>query len=139
MSLYSIVAALHVIAAVGGLGQISAIGVMARKPEFANLAFIRQLMKGVGGTLIVMLVTGVLLLWLSDWIYARAMWFNISFVLFLGLGALHGIAQSTVKKIAAAGQSLSATPLSSKLRTVSLLMSITLAAIVFFMEAKPFS
>jgi hypothetical protein len=136
MTMYAFVAGLHVVAAVGGLGQISAIGVMARKPEMANVALLRQLFRSVGWTLVVMLVTGVILLALNDWGYARAAWFSTASLLFLALGAFQGIGQAAVKKIDSGD--IARSPQFGKLRTMSMLMSITLFLIVFLMEAKPF-
>jgi uncharacterized membrane protein len=137
MNLYAIVAGLHVVAAVGGLGQISAIGVMARRPEWANVPLLRYLFRSVGWTLIVMLVTGVILLAMGQSALARQGWFSVSSLLFLALGAFQGIGQAAVKKMPE-GSPLSSAPQIGKLRTMSLLMSITLALIVFLMEAKPF-
>jgi uncharacterized membrane protein len=137
MNTYAIVAALHVIAAVGGLGQISAVGVMTRRPEWASVPLMRHLFKSIGGTLIVMLLTGLALLWLSDWVYEHTWWFRISFILFLALGAFHGIAQATLKKIPES-TSLSSAAQLPKLRTMTLLMNIALIVMVYLMEAKPF-
>jgi len=138
MDLYAFVAGLHVIVAVGGLGQISAIGVMSRKPKLANLELMRQLFRAVGGSLVVMLITGVILMLMSNGIFEHAWWLRIAIILFLGLGAVHGIGQGTLKKIIATGQPLESSPLHGKLRTMSLLSSILLVVMVYLMEAKPF-
>lgn len=138
MAAYSIVAIIHVIVAVVGLGQISVLALLARRPELASTTLFRKIFQAVGISLILMLVTGVLLLWLSNWTYVSTGWMGFSFVLFLLLGALHGIGQSTVKKIAASGGSFVASPLIGKLRKVTLAMSLTLAVLVLLMEGKPF-
>jgi hypothetical protein len=138
MTAYQIVAVIHAIVAVGGLGQISVLAFLARKPHFAHPELMRRLFKAVGGSLVIMLITGVALLWLSDWVYEHTWWFRISVILFLLLGAMHGIGQATVKKIEASGSTLASSPLIGKLRKVTLIMSLTLMATVFLMEGKPF-
>ena len=138
MSLYSLLAAIHVIAAVGGVGQLSVIALMSRKPQHANLQLMLQLFRAVGGSLIIMLITGVAMLWITDWVYEHAWWLRIGFLLFVALGASHGIGQSTLKKIIASGQPLSTSALAGKLRTLMTVASILLVLIVFLMEGKPF-
>lgn len=138
MTFNSILAVIHLITAVCGLGLITALALMARKPGWANAIFMLQIFKIVVWSLIVMLVTGAGMLWATDWMAEHTWWFRISFMFFLALFAFHGIAQGTLKKIVASGTPLAASPLLGKLRTMTMLMSITLTLIVLLMEGKPF-
>ncbi|HET6402106.1 MAG TPA: hypothetical protein VFH95_12000 [Candidatus Kapabacteria bacterium] len=138
MSLYSIVESIHVIVAVGGLGQLAVIAYVARKPEEGSLPLLKRLVTDVSGSLVVMLLTGIWLLWLENGIYAHTGWFGLSMLLFLALGALTGITRGTLKKIEASGVPIASSPLLGKLRALTLWADILLVLIVFLMEGKPF-
>jgi uncharacterized membrane protein len=138
MNLYAIVESLHVIVAVGGLGQLGVTALIGRNPEWGSVPMLQRLLRGVSGSLVVMLLTGVWLLGLANWTYAHAGWFSTSMLLFLAMGALTGIASATLKKIAASGGTLAASPLLGKFRTLTTLATILLLVIVFLMEGKPF-
>jgi uncharacterized membrane protein len=138
MNLYAIVESLHVIVAVGGLGQLGVAALIGRNPEWGNVPLLQRLLRGVSGSLVVMLLTGVWLVVLVNGVYAHAAWFSVSMLLFLAMGALTGIASATVKKISASGSTLGASPLLGKFRTLTMVATILLLAIVFLMEGKPF-
>ncbi len=138
MSLYSFVEALHVIVAVGGLGQLAAIPLIAGNPEWGNVALLKRMLLGASGSLVVMLLTGIWLLGLEDWTMAHAGWFSASMMLFLAMGALLGISRGTLKKIVVSNVPFSKSPLAGRLRALTTWASIALVLIVFLMEAKPF-
>ncbi|HZK75598.1 MAG TPA: hypothetical protein VFD13_01705 [Candidatus Kapabacteria bacterium] len=138
MNAYSIVEVIHVIVAVSGLGSLTVIALMARKPEWASVPLLTRLFKVVGPSFGLMLLTGIALLWIAGWVYASTGWFRAAFLLFIVLGALTGIAQSTLKKIAASGTPFGSSPLLGKFRTLTLWANILLILIVFLMEGKPF-
>lgn len=138
MSLYQILIVIHVIVAVGGLGQLSVFSYMTRNAATANPQVLQQILKAAGGALVIMLLTGIWMLYLLDWMYERTWWFRISVVLFIALGAMHGITSKTLKKAVAEGGPLANSPLLPKLKTMSVLMSVTLILIVLLMEGKPF-
>jgi hypothetical protein len=137
MNWYTILLVIHVITAVGGLGQLSVFGLMTRMEEASNTVAMRRILKAAGISLIIMLLTGIGMLWLTNWHYEQFWWFRISFVLYLALGALHGIAQSTLRKATANGAILTGQP-RGKLTTIAIAMNVILAALVYLMEAKPF-
>lgn len=138
MSLYSFVAGLHVIVAVGGLGQLVAVPLIAGNPEWGSIPLLKRLLRGASGSLVVMLLTGLWLLGLEGWTFTHAGWFSLSMLLFLAMGAFLGIASGTIKKIDRSGMPFSKSPMVGKLRTLTMLASIALVLIVFLMEAKPF-
>ena len=138
MNLYSVVESLHVIVAVGGLGQLSVAALLSQKPEWASVPLLLRLIRGASGSLVVMLLTGLWLLWLENGTYAHTGWFSASMLLFLAMGALTGIARGTLKKINAGGGTLAASPLLGKFRTLTMVANLLLLVIVFLMEGKPF-
>jgi hypothetical protein len=138
MSLYVVLLVIHVITAVGGLGQLAVFGIMTTRPSEASISIMKRILLTAGISLLVMLLTGVGMLWLYDWVYERTWWFRISFILFIALGAMHGMASKSLKRVIAEDGSLPASSHLAKLRTLAILMNITLALIVFLMEAKPF-
>jgi uncharacterized membrane protein len=138
MNLYAIVESIHVIVAVGGLGQLGVAALIGRNPEWGNVQLLKRLLRGVSGSLVVMLLTGVWLVWLANGAYAHAAWFSVSVLLFLAMGALTGIASATLKKIGAAGGTLASSPLLGKFRMLTMLATLLLLLIVFLMEGKPF-
>lgn len=138
MNLYSVVESIHVIVAVGGLGQLGVAALVGRNPEWGSVPFLQRMLKGVSGSLVVMLLTGIWLLGLDNWTYAHAGWFSVSMLLFIAMGALTGIASATLKKISSSGNTLAASPLLGKFRTLTTWATILLLAIVFLMEGKPF-
>src|ERR1035437_5819938 len=138
MAFNSTLAVIHLITAVSGLGLITSLALMARKPGWANAQFMLQIFRIVVWSLVIMLVTGVGMLWATDWTSEHTWWFRIAFMFFLALFAYHGIAQGTLKKIVASGTPLPTSPLLGKLRTMTMLMSVTLVLIVLLMKGKPF-
>jgi len=138
MALNSILAVIHILTAVGGLGLIMALQLMVRTPAQANAALAQQYLKWIGMSLILMLLTGVGMLWATGWLYEHTWWFRIGFLFYVALSAFHGIAQGTMKKIVASGEPLATSPLFGKLRTMTMLMSLALVLIIILMEGKPF-
>ncbi len=138
MSLYSFVEAIHVIVAVGGLGQLVVVSLIAGNPDWGSAALVKRLLTAGSGSLVVMLLTGIWLLALESWNFTHTGWFGVSMLLFLAMGALLGISRGTLKKIDSSGVPFSKSPMLGKLRTLSTLASIALILIVFLMEAKPF-
>lgn len=136
MNWYLIVLAIHVIVAVGALGQLGVLGLMTRIPNTANPVIMKRILAAAGSGLIIMLVSGLGLLWLSDWIFMHSWWLRIATLLFIAMGAMHGIASATLRK-GTTGNTVSSEAL-AKLKGLSIGMSVTLAIIVLLMEAKPF-
>jgi hypothetical protein len=136
MNWYLIFLVIHVIVAVGALGQLSVFGLMARVPNTANPEVMSRILKAAGGGLILMLLSGLGLLWLSDWMFMHSWWLRIAFLLFIAMGAMHGIASATLRKGTTNGK-ISSEAL-AKLKGLSMGLSLTLMLIILLMEAKPF-
>ena len=103
MNIYTLTVALHVIIAVLGVGQLTALGVVAARenaaPDAAKVALrtLGNLTTGVTGSLVAMLVTGLAAEWLSGWAYHGTWWFRIAFLLFLLVGACAGGVRKTLR------------------------------------------
>ena len=136
MNWYLILLVIHVIVAVGALGQLGVFGLMTRIPNTANPVIMSRILKAAGGGLILMLLSGLGLLWLSDWMYMHSWWLRISTLLFIAMGALHGIASATLRKGTVNG--VVSNEALAKLKGLAAGLSLTLALIILLMEAKPF-
>jgi hypothetical protein len=135
MSLYSTLVFLHVLAAILGLGPLTALAVVSSSP-MPSLPVERfaQLLRVVGWGLVAMLVTGVLIVHQTHGALGRAGWVRLSFGLFVVLGVLHGIVRRRLKR------SRDATPSVALPRGLSprlWAMCALVAAITYLMEAKP--
>jgi hypothetical protein len=136
MNWYLIFLVIHVITAVGALGQLGVLGLMTRLPGTANPVIMKRILTAAGSGLVIMLLSGLGLLWLSDWMFMHSWWLRIATILFIAMGAMHGIASATLRK-GTTNNTISNEAL-SKLKGLSIGMSVTLAIIVLLMEAKPF-
>lgn len=136
MNWYLILLSIHVITAVGALGQLGVLGLMTRLPNTANAVIMKRILAAAGSGLIIMLISGIGLLWLSDWQFMHAWWLRISFILFIVMGALHGFASATLRKGTVNGTVT--TEALAKLKGLAIGLSLTLAVIIVLMEAKPF-
>jgi hypothetical protein len=135
MNLYSTSVFLHVLAAILGLGPLTTLAVVSSSPNPSiPIDRFAQILRVVGWSLGVMLVTGVLIIAQTHGALGKTGWVRISFGLFIVLGALQGIVRRRIKR------SGNATPSAMLLRGVSPLlwtMCLLVAAITFLMEAKP--
>jgi hypothetical protein len=137
MTLYALVLFIHVATAVGGLGQLGALGQLTRNPSTVNPASLKLLLRAASGSLAVMLLSGIGLTWMVNWSFAQMWWFRLSMVLFLLLGGLLGMGQRALRT-ALAEPVPNASPAMKTLHRLAIGMSLTLAALVFMMEVKPF-
>jgi hypothetical protein len=109
MGAYDLTICIHVLTAILGVGQVTALVVVAgigRKSlpvAPATWAALKRLARGTTWSLVVMLLTGVLLEFLADGIHGRMWWFRIAFLLFFACGAVLGMIQRALKKAEAAG------------------------------------
>jgi hypothetical protein len=136
MNLYSTLVFLHVLSAILGLGPLAALAIISSwaSPSLPVERF-AQLLRLVAWGLGAMLVTGVFIVQQTHGALGKTAWVQISFGLFLVLGALQGIVRRRVKR------SLTAAPPGVSLpRNVSPLlwtMCGLVGAITYLMEAKP--
>ena len=136
-SLHSLLLFIHVATAVGGLGQLGALGQLTRDPSTVNPASLKLLLRAANGSLGIMFLSGIGLLWMVNWSFAEMWWFRLSMVLFLLLGGLLGMGQRALRT-ALAEPEPNASPALKSLHRLAIGMSLTLAALVFLMEVKPF-
>jgi hypothetical protein len=93
MNAYTLAVALHVMVAVLGLGQLTALAVVAARENATSeaapsaLRTLGRLTSAVTGSLVALLLTGLLAEWLSGWLFHDRWWFRIAFLLFLLVGA----------------------------------------------------
>jgi uncharacterized membrane protein len=135
MNLYSTSVFLHVLAAILGLGPLTALAVASSSPTPSMpVERFAQLLRIVGWSLMALLVTGVLIIAQTRGALGQTGWVRVSFGLFVMLGALHGLVRRRLKS------SRDATPSIALPRGLSPLlwvMCALVAAITYLMEAKP--
>jgi uncharacterized membrane protein len=133
---HSLFVALHVGAAVLGLGPILAIGLAGALPiePSAVVRLARSVLRLVGVSLILMLLTGLALAALDGWVPARQGWFHASLALYLGLGAMHGVAMRAAREQA---DEASASARAARLRKLSWAMSATIGLLAVLMTLRP--
>jgi len=139
MNLHSILLSVHVVTAILGLGPIVATTIVASStPANApvapgTLTALRRLGRGTSGALAIMLLSGVLLERTSGGAFHTMLWFRISFLLLIALGALQGGIRRTLQKV-------EREPDGRALRGVVRLsgaMCAVVAGIAILMEVKP--
>jgi hypothetical protein len=145
MSVYSLVAALHVVVAILGVGPLAALTLMTRRPpltpggarplppEAALRAFLR-LLRLSQVSLGVMLATGAALIALVHGAYGHQRWMMLSVALFLLLGAGTGLVQRQLKRALAVADVL---PVEQAHRML-VALCVLVVLIAWLMEAKPF-
>jgi hypothetical protein len=140
MTSYEFAICLHVLTAILGVGQISAVLVLARAPsgetpvapEIWNA--LKRLTLGTSWSLLVMLVSGAFLDFASGRIHDRQWWFRISFFLLLAMGATLGTIRRSIKRH---GTVADAQVLSSVRLRAWIVWGLT-AVIAALMQLKPF-
>jgi uncharacterized membrane protein len=135
MNLYSTSVFLHVLAAIFGLGPLTALAVVSSSSEPSLPAErFAQLLRVVGWSLGTLLVTGILIIAQTRGALGQTGWVRVSLGLFVVLGALHGTVRRRLKR------SRRAAPAGALPRGLSSLlwtMCAVVAAITYLMEAKP--
>lgn len=135
MNLYSTLVSLHVLTAILGLGPLGTLALLASSPSPAlPVPRFSQVLRIVGWSLGVMLVTGVMLIALTHGAHARAVWPRVSVGLFLVLGALQGLVRRRLKRCQAEGL---AGTLPAGLAPLLYAMCALVVIITYLMEAKP--
>jgi hypothetical protein len=99
MTWHSLLVSVHVVLAILGLGPILAIGLAAALPlePAAVIQLARPVLRLLGVSLVLMLLTGLALAWQDGWAPAREGWFHASLLVYLGLGAMHGVAMRATR------------------------------------------
>ena len=135
MNLYSSLVFLHVLAAILGLGPLTALAIASSSPAPAvPLAWFARLLRVVGWGLALMLVTGILLIMQTRGAYAGAGWTRVAVALFVVLGALLGIVRRRLRR---SGQEAASGALPPGVRPLLWTMCGLVAVITYLMEAKP--
>ncbi len=133
---------LHVLVAVFGVGQLGALSLLMLADALADLHGAQRLntllmlVRGLGFGLLLMLLTGIGLLFVSGWGQALAPWFIASFAAYVALGGVHGWMTITVRR----ARSLSGQAAAAALRRMRWLVwagDVLTAAVIVLMVAKP--
>lgn len=139
MTPYPICLSVHVVTAILGLGQIVGTAIVASSaPTDApvspgTLTALRRLWLGTSAALAIMLLSGALLEHTGGGTFHTTLWFRVSFLLFIALGALQGMIRRTLRKV-------EREPDSRALREVvrlSGVMCAGVAVVSVLMEVKP--
>lgn len=135
MNLYSTSVFLHVLAAILGLGPLTALAVVSSSPTpVMPVERFAQLLRVVGWSLLALLVTGVLIIAQTRGALGQTGWVRVSVGLFFVLGALHGLVRRRLKSSRGAAPSVA---LPRGLSPLLWTMCAVVAAITYLMEAKP--
>jgi hypothetical protein len=135
MNLYSVSVALHVLTAILGLGPLTALAVVssAAPPALSPERF-GQLLRIVGWSLAVMLLTGILIIAQTHGALSRTGWVRASFALYVVLGALHGVVRREFQR---SRQTSSGATGPRGLSLLLWTMCGLVGVITYLMEAKP--
>jgi hypothetical protein len=135
MNLYSTLVSLHVLAAILGLGPLTALALAASAASPGwSLAWFERLLRVVGWSLGLLLVTGMLLVAQTHGALGRTGWLRAAFGLFLVLGALQGVVRRRVRRSRVAAPDGA---LPTGVAPLLWAMCGLVAAITWLMEAKP--
>jgi uncharacterized membrane protein len=139
--LYPTIVFLHVATVILGLGPLTALLLSTSRTGAAAFSVDRtaQLLRIVGWSLPGVLLTGAAIIALTHGALGETRWMKLSFFLFLLLGALHGLARRTLRKLQTA--TTAPAPASSPanpLHRITWAMSALVVLITWLMEAKPF-
>jgi len=136
MAGYTHLLALHILFAVIGIGPVTVIALLAiKEPEGDALKTVMTRGRLIlQPALLLMLLTGIGLLWVTGWSYMHTAWFLISFVLFIALGAFTGILQKNVRKATTPEE---AAAHASSTRLMGWLALLSTVVIVWLMVTKP--
>jgi uncharacterized membrane protein len=142
MNFHTSMLVLHVLTAVLGMGAFGSLALLTISswyrvtPLAIALGAINSLALLGGISLGVMLLTGIGLLYASDWALGRAPWMETALVLFILAGASAGILRAQVRRAVRPGT----TPkpaLAGRVRMLSWITAVLVVAIIVLMVAKP--
>jgi uncharacterized membrane protein len=133
---HSLFVSIHAATAILGLGPILAIGLAGALPlePSAVIRLARPVLRLVGVSLVLMLLSGLALAWLDGWAPARQGWFHASLALYLGLGALHGVAMGATRGQASEADGSARV---ARLRKSSWAMSAVVGLLAILMTVRP--
>lgn len=144
MNLYQVAIALHALVAVLGIGQVFALVFLAGEAARASgdrlpatLGLMQTLARVVGISLGLMLISGIAVMIPTRGAYGAAWWLRIAILLFLGLGAVHGFLQRTLRAASKPASDASRAAV-ARLSTLAWTMVLIASVIVILMAAKPF-
>jgi hypothetical protein len=129
---------LHVVTAVLGLGQVTAIAILASTATGrvsggeAPWTALARLMRGTRWTLVIMLLSGVLVEYASGGAYHGTWWFRLSFFILLALGVINARMCRILRKRDSVGDDRA---LKAIVRSAWLMCGMT-AVITILMEIK---
>jgi hypothetical protein len=133
MNWYQVALATHTVVAVLGIGSVLSLVLLAQDARAGSnhlpvtLAMMAKLARVVQISLGLMLISGIAVLIPTQFAYAHAWWFRVSFILFLVLGFFTGQLQRAVRTSAVA-----------RLSSIGWIMCTLVVIIVILMASKPF-
>ena len=139
MTLYALAISIHVVTAILGLGQITAIVVLASDmstgapADGGSWTALHRLVLGTRWSLVIVLLSGALVEFASGGAFHERWWFILSFFGVLALGAINGVMGRALKRRESAG---SKRALERVVRGAWTMCALT-AAIAVVMEVKP--
>jgi hypothetical protein len=86
MTSYALTRLVHILVAVLGIGSITAGAVLARRSNGLAPTALRSLVRLASGALLLMIVSGLLLEYLSGGAFHEATWFRVAFLAALAAG-----------------------------------------------------
>ena len=131
---------IHVLTAVLGIGGVTGLAIVVSVSSRATPApveALNRLVLTVNISLAIMLLSGIGLLYDSNWALAAAWWLRVAFILFLVLGGSLGFLRATLRKMASGGTAASPGVL-RRVAVTSGVQCALVAAIVLLMVVKPF-
>jgi uncharacterized membrane protein len=137
MIAHQILLALHVLTAVLGVGPLLAMAIIAsaevnRVPhDTRSLVLLSRIIQWA---LVLMLATGGFLLQQTAWVYMHMAWFQVSFALFVFVGAALGMTNRPIRK---AGKEPAPAAL-ARVRLLAWICCALVGCIVVLMVTKPF-
>ena len=139
MSLIPLLTALHILAAILGLGVVTALALATSSSSEApasrpNWLLLRRFARTGTWSLVLLLLTGGALIGVSHLRYDHWWWFRISFLLFMFLGFLFGQVSGTIRRAAAAPESGEVA--SRRIQRTAWVMCAVVSVIVFLMVIR---
>jgi hypothetical protein len=135
---YAVAISIHVVTAILGLGQVAAIAVVAgsaavMSADSPSWTALQRLVVGARSSLVVILLSGAFIEYVSGGAFHAAWWFRLSFFGLLALGACTGAVGRTLRRRAALGNERAR----QRVVLIAWVMCALTASIAVLMELKP--
>lgn len=142
MSIFGVTLCLHVLVAVFGLGQLTAVTIVTRAaltggaPRPSDWAALHRSLRGIAWSLGLLLVTGIGIDFAASGVFHGTLWFRLSFGLLLVVGFLGGRAQRVLRQSRSLTPELGVTAL-VRIERIAWTMCGVVALMVVLMVLRP--